>query len=61
MIRSEDYAQLAQRCARLALASPSSSLSDALMRLASDYVMLSHRQSGEQQRQPQLDPRGFGD
>ena len=36
-------------------------LSDALMKLAAEYVAQSHKQLAAGQRHPQLDPLGFGD
>jgi hypothetical protein len=63
MIGSDDFIELAQRCAQLAAECSAPALSEALMRLASDYLAQSHRQSvaGEQTLHPQLDPLGFGD
>jgi hypothetical protein len=62
MIGSDDFIELAQRCAQLAVACSAPALSEALMRLASDYLAQSHRQPvGEQKLRPQLDPLGFGD
>ena len=66
MVASEDYSQLAQRCAQLAIASSAPSVAGALTMLALDYLAHSHRFSQpsaaeQQQRQMQLDPSGFGD
>jgi hypothetical protein len=67
MIASEDYSQLAQRCAQLALACSAPSVAGALTMLALDYLAQSHRLSEpsaaeHQQRQILLNPSaGFGD
>jgi hypothetical protein len=63
MIGSDDFIELAQRYAQLAVECSAPTLSEALMRLASDYLAQSHRQSaaGEQELHPQPDPLGFGD
>jgi len=59
---SEGYSQLAQRCAQLAIACSAPTLSEALTRLASDYVAQSHRdRAADQQCRLQLNPLGFGD
>ena len=60
MVGSNEYTQLAQRCADLAISS-APTLSDALMKLAAEYVAQSHKQLAAGQRHPQLDPLGFGD
>ncbi len=67
MIASEDYNQLAQRCAQLAIACSTPSIAGALTMLALNYLEQSHRlgpsQAVEQERhQMQHDPSaGFGD
>jgi hypothetical protein len=62
MIGSDDYIELAQRCAQLAVECSAPSLSEALMKLAGDYLEQGHKQSaGEPKRQQQYDPLGFGD
>jgi hypothetical protein len=63
MIGSDDFIELAQRYAQLAVECSGPALSEALMKLASGYLAQSHRQSaaGEQALHPQLDPLGFGD
>ena len=67
MVASEDYSQLAQRCAQLAIACSTPSVAGALAMLALDYLAQSHRLSEpsaaeQQQRQIQLNPSaGFGD
>jgi hypothetical protein len=58
---SDDNIELAQRCAQLAFECSAPGLSEALMRLAADYLAQSHRQSATEQPQLQADPRGFGD
>ena len=58
---SKEYTQPAQRCADLAIACSVPTLSDALMKLAAEYVVQSHKQLAAGQRHPQLDPLGFGD
>ena len=62
MIGSDDCIELAQRCAQLAVACSIPSLSEALMKLAGDYLAQSHKQSaGELKFHQQPDPLGFGD
>jgi hypothetical protein len=62
MIGSDDCIELAQRCAQLAVACSSPSLSEALMKLAGDYLAQSHKHSaGELKLHQQPDPLGFGD
>jgi hypothetical protein len=66
MVASEDYSQLAQRCAQLALACSAPSIGGALTMLALDYLAQSHRlqlsDAKEQRHQIQLDPSAsFGD
>ena len=63
MFGADDYIVLAELCSQLALTCSTPTLSLALMRLASDYLAQSHRQSaaGEQALHPQPDPIGFGD
>jgi len=58
---SDDNIELAQRCAQLAFECSVPGLSEALMRLAADYLAQSHRQSATEQPQLQPDPLGFGD
>jgi hypothetical protein len=59
----EHDSQLAERYTQLAIACTPSSLADALMRLASDYVArrLDQPSAWEQPYQLQIDPLGFGD
>jgi hypothetical protein len=63
IIGSDNYIELAQRCAQLAFEYSAPTLSEALMRLASDCLAQSHKQqsAGEQNLHPQPDPFGFGD
>jgi hypothetical protein len=62
MIGSDDCIELAQRCAQLAVACSIPSLSEALMKLAGDYLAQSLKQSaGELELHQQPDPLGFGD
>ncbi|MGC2748251.1 MAG: hypothetical protein WA309_12435 [Pseudolabrys sp.] len=67
MVASEDYDQLAQRCAQLAIACSTPSIAGALTILALDYLAQSHRLSQpsaaeQQHHQIQVDPSaGFGD
>jgi hypothetical protein len=61
MIGSDDCIELAQRCAQLAVACSIPSLSEALMKLAGDYLAQSHKQSaGELKFHQQPDQLGFG-
>ena len=67
MPTSEDYKQMANRSAQLAIACSAPSVAGALTMLALDYLAQSHRLSEpsaaeQQQRQIQLNPSaGFGD
>lgn len=67
MVASEDYRQLAQRYAQLAMASSAPSVAATLMALASYYLAQSHelgRLSAAQQHQCQIQletSAGFGD
>ena len=61
MVGSNEYTQPVQRCVDLAIACSAPTLSDALMKLAAEYVVQSHKQLAAGQRHPQLDPLGFGD
>ena len=63
MPTSEDYRQMANRSAQLAMASSSPSLAEALMALALDYARAASRSQRTDARQPSLqqDPSGFGD
>jgi hypothetical protein len=67
MVSSEEYNQLAQRCARLAIACSVPSIAGALTLLALDYLAQSDRVSQQSAAQPQqhelaLDTSaGFGD
>jgi hypothetical protein len=67
MVTSEEYNQLAQRCARLALACSAPSIAGALTLLALDYLAQGDRVSQQSAAQPQqyqiaLDTSaGFGD
>ena len=67
MVTSEEYNQLAQRCARLAIACSVPSIAGALTLLALDYLAQRDRVSQQSAAQPQqhqiaLDTSaGFGD
>ena len=66
MLRSEDYRQMADRSAQLAIACSAPSVAKALMALALDYMTLATSQPAEAKHQrPQMqqdDPcAGFGD
>ncbi len=67
MVASEDYSQLAQPFAQLAIACSTPSIAGALTILALDYLAQSHRLSQpsaaeQQHHQIQVDPSaGFGD
>ena len=67
MLASENYSQLAQRCAQLALACSAPSLAGALTMLALDYLAQSDRlnqssDAEQRQREIQLNPfADFGD
>ena len=59
MVASEDYSQLAQRCAQLAIACSAPSVAQALLALGLEYMALAARLG--QPAEMQQDPAGFGD
>ena len=60
MLTSEDYRQMADRSAQLAIACSAPSVSEALMTLALNYISLAAAE--QQQREMQEDPSaGYGD
>jgi hypothetical protein len=65
MTRSEDYRQMANRSAQLAIACSAPSVAEALLALAVDYMALASLDqpgaANRQQLQMQPDPAGFGD
>jgi hypothetical protein len=64
MLTSEDYRQMANRSAQLAIACSAPSLAEALMALALDYVRaarLSQPTDAKQAQYLRQDPSGFGD
>jgi len=65
MATSEDYRQMANRSAQLAIACSAPSVAEALLALALDYMALAARlgrpaAANGQQQQMQRDPAGFG-
>jgi hypothetical protein len=62
MATSEDYRQMANRSAQLAIASSAPSVAQALLPLALDYMALAAKPAPRQQHQRMhQDPAGFGD
>jgi hypothetical protein len=63
MLMSEDYRQMADRSAQLAIACSEPSVARSLLALAADYMMLATTQPARQRPQMQQhDPAaGFGD
>jgi hypothetical protein len=66
MVTSEDYRQMANRSAQLAIACSAPSVAEALLALAVDYMALAARlgqpaAARQQHQQMQQDAAGFGD
>jgi hypothetical protein len=64
MLTSADYREMADRSARLAIASPAPSVAEALLALALHYMTQAASggsSTGQQTRQSQSPLQGFGD
>ena len=59
MATSEDYRQMANRCAQLAIACSAPSIAQTLLALGLEYMALAARLG--QPAEMQQDPAGFGD
>jgi hypothetical protein len=59
MATSEDYKQMGNRCAQLAIACPAPSVAQTLLALGLEYMALAARLG--QPAEMQQDPAGFGD
>ncbi len=59
MATSEDYKQMANRCAQLAIACSAPSVAQTLLALGLEYMALAARL--DQPAEMQQDPAGFGD
>jgi hypothetical protein len=64
MVTSEDYRQIANRSAQLAIGCAAPSVAQALLALALDYMALAAKHGqpeGAQYQHVRQDPAGFGD